>query len=169
MGLFKKNYPEKFSDPVIKSHPVFAGFKQSDYCILDPYFIVKVYNTGDTFQISDPESAFFAVVKTGKLQIKESICHNDQTNEITSGPGDSFGDANVIVPEYSKLECTVTERAELIQLSYSEFNTLLNKNLEIANRLFLNFSNIICERLIHLNKEFISLYFNKLIKSESEK
>ena len=169
LKYLKKSYPAKFSDDCIKSHPIFAGFSPTKFSALEPWFEEKTHPAGADFTVSSPDNALFAIVKTGIIQIHEKLCKGKVENTFTVKRGQSFGERNLIDPEFSIITCRVTEPAELLVLRYKNFQGMKRKNSHTVNKFYLNLSNIISEQLVELNDEYISLYCNHIIKTEDNK
>lgn len=82
--------------------------------------------------------------------------------------GQSFGEANLVDPEFSSLTCTVAAPSQILILTYDNFRKMTGRNVRTTNKYYLNLTNIISERLVELNREFISLYYSTLSQSELE-
>ena len=168
LKYFKKSYPAKFSDDSITSHPIFAGFSPSKISDLEPWFQEKSYPAGADFTISDPDNALFAIVKSGVIQIHEKLSKGKVENTFEVRRGQSFGEHNLVDPGFSALACRVIEPAELLILRHKEFKERTRKNSHTVNRFYLNLSNIISDRLVELNNEYITLYWNHIIEAEGK-
>ena len=165
---FKKGYPAKFSDDSITSHPIFAGLSPSKFSDLEPWFQEQSYPAGADFTISNPDNALFAIVKSGVIQVHEKLCKAKMENTFSVRRGQSFGEHNLVEPGFSILACRVIEPAELLMLRYKEFQEMTRKNSHTVNRFYLNLSNIISDRLVELDNEYITLYCNHIIEAEGK-
>lgn len=163
---FKKMYSAKFSDDSVTSHPIFAGFKPSKISHLEHWFQEQSRPAGTDFTISNPDNALFAIVKSGVIQVHEKLCKGKMENIFSVGRGQSFGEHNLFDPDFSILACRVIEDAELLILRHKEFQEMTHKNLHTVNRFYMNLSNIISDRLVELDNEYITLYCNHIIGAE---
>ena len=157
--LFQKQCPEKFSDTIIREHPVFSEFSRSFFSVLDPYFEEISYDSGVVFTCSGPGDALFGIIKYGLVDVKETIRDGLGENFQTITAGQSFGEANLVDPDFSILSCTVKDQASILIVRCENFRNFTGKHTRAANRFCLNLSNIISERLVDLNKEYISLQY----------
>ena len=160
---FQNKYPEKFSDDTVKLHSVFAGFNPSFFGEIEQFFCEKRFQRDEEFEISKPEDIFFAIVKNGEIHVSETLSKNKEKIDYNLKKGGSFGAPNIFDPNFSSFSCRIIETTEILTLSFNDFLDLSNKQSVVTNKLSLNLSNIICDRLVNLNNEYIKLYYQKKI------
>ncbi|MFC1557680.1 cyclic nucleotide-binding domain-containing protein [candidate division KSB1 bacterium] len=161
--LFRKRYPAIFSDPTLQKHPVFFGFTPGSLEDIAPFFSEESYSEGAAFSISTTENNRFIIVKSGELEIRETL-KNDWGEEIrTLTPGQWAGAVNLLQSDFSRIACRTLTPVELISISEKQAVTLLNTGSRNTNRFFLNLCNVISEILEKLNRDFIQLYTQEVI------
>jgi len=165
---FQNKYPEKFSDDIIKNHSVFAGFTPSFFIEIEQFFQETLLQSDEIIEISNPDDVFFAIVKSGEIHVAEVLNQSNEKIEYDLTNGGSIGAANIFDPNFSSISCRIIETAEILTLSSSDFLDLTNNQSIVTNKLYLNLSNIICDRLVNLNDEYITLYYNKKILTKED-
>ncbi len=146
----------------------FAEFRSSFFTSIEPYFEEHYFDTSTVFTCSGPVDTRFGIIKKGSVEVKETLRDSLAEQIVLLKSGQSFGEANLVDPEFSSLTCTIAEPSQILILTYDNFRKMTGRNVRAANKYYLNLTNIISERLVDLNKEFISLYHSALSKSEPE-
>lgn len=158
---FQNKYPEKFSDDTVKNHSVFAGFTPSFFNDIEQFFQEKLLQSDEIIEISNPDDVFFAIVKSGEIHVAELLNQSKEKIEYDLTSGGSIGAPNIFDPNFSSISCRIIETAEILTLSFNDFLDLTNNQSVVTNKFYLNLCNIICDRLVNLNNEYITLYYKK--------
>ncbi len=146
----------------------FAEFRSSFFTYIEPYFEEHSFDTGTVFTCSGPVDTRFSIIKKGSVEVKETLRDSLGKQIVLLESGQSFGEANLVDPEFSSLTCTVAAPSQILILTYDNFRKMTGRNVRTTNKYYLNLTNIISERLVELNREFISLYYSTLSQSELE-
>jgi len=163
--LIRKKYPAIFSHEAVHAHPVFAGIKPSSMDEIAPFFGERAYEADESFMCGD----LFFIVKSGTVRVHEKPDSDLKAEVYELKAGQSAGEHNLVRPEFSVLDCRVLESAGLLVLDSGAFGRLTQKCTRTTNRLYLNLSALICERLERLDREYVRRYFQKLSEEEASR
>jgi len=155
--LFRRTYPEIFSDEPVKKHPLFAGLSVSDLDEIAPVFTKKEIPPGDSFTAgNDPDISFFIVVE-GQVDVTETRKEGFGTDAGVLAAGQSAGDMNLLEEGHSRIDCTARENTRILVLAKRNLDKLLRKESRQANRLYLNLCNCVSGRLDELNSRYTKI------------
>ena len=148
---FFKN--KESSDPVLQvlgQVPIFENLTPKELKDLARLTHERFYKANEpVFKKLAPSEGMYVILK-GTVEIKDP---DSNTTFATLGSGDFFGELALLDEEPRSAMAVATEASELIGFFRTDLLTLMKRGPELGNKILLNLSRILGERLRRTNLE----------------
>ena len=148
---FFKN--KESSDPVLQvlgQVPIFENLTPKELKDLARLTHERFYKANEpVFKKLAPSEGMYVILK-GIVEIKDP---DSNTTFATLGSGDFFGELALLDEEPRSAMAVATEASELIGFFRTDLLTLMTRDPELGNKILLNLSRILGERLRRTNLE----------------
>ena len=148
---FFKN--KESSDPVLQvlgQVPIFENLTPKELKDLARLTHERFYKANEpVFKKLAPSEGMYVILK-GIVEIKDP---DSNTTFATLGSGDFFGELALLDEEPRSAMAVATEASELIGFFRTDLLTLMKRGPELGNKILLNLSRILGERLRRTNLE----------------
>ena len=148
---FFKN--KESSDPVLQvlgEVPIFENLTPKELKDLARLTHERFYKANEpVFKKLAPSEGMYVILK-GIVEIKDP---DSNTTFATLGSGDFFGELALLDQEPRSAMAVATEASELIGFFRTDLLTLMKRGPELGNKILLNLSRILGERLRRTNLE----------------
>ena len=148
---FFKN--KESSDPVLQvlgQVPIFENLTPKELKDLARLTHERFYKANEpVFKKLAPSEGMYVILK-GTVEIKDP---DSNTTFATLGSGDFFGELALLDQEPRSAMAVATEASELIGFFRTDLLTLMKRGPELGNKILLNLSRILGERLRRTNLE----------------
>ena len=148
---FFKN--KESSDPVLQvlgQVPIFENLTPKELKDLARLTHERFYKANEpVFKKLAPSEGMYIILK-GTVEIKDP---DSNTTFATLGSGDFFGELALLDEEPRSAMAVATEASELIGFFRTDLLTLMKRGPELGNKILLNLSRILGERLRRTNLE----------------
>ncbi len=148
---FFKN--KESSDPVLQvlgQVPIFENLTPKELKDLARLTHERFYKANEpVFKKLAPSEGMYVILK-GTVEIKDP---DSNTTFATLGSGDFFGELALLDEEPRSAMAVATEASELIGFFRTDLLTLMTRDPELGNKILLNLSRVLGERLRRTNLE----------------
>ena len=148
---FFKN--KESSDPVLQimgQVPIFENLTPKELKDLARLTHERFYKANEpVFKKLAPSEGMYVILK-GTVEIKDP---DSNTTFATLGSGDFFGELALLDEEPRSAMAVATEASELIGFFRTDLLTLMKRGPELGNKILLNLSRVLGERLRRTNLE----------------
>ena len=148
---FFKN--KESSDPVLQvlgQVPIFENLTPKELKDLARLTHERFYKANEpVFKKLAPSEGMYVILK-GIVEIKDP---DSNTTFATLGSGDFFGELALLDQEPRSAMAVATEASELVGFFRTDLLTLMNRGPELGNKILLNLSRVLGERLRRTNLE----------------
>ena len=148
---FFKN--KESSDPVLQvmgQVPIFENLTPKELKDLTQLTHERSYKANEpVFKKLAPGEGMYVILK-GTVEIKDP---DSNTTFATLGSGDFFGELALLDQEPRSAMAVATEASELIGFFRTDLLTLMKRGPELGNKILLNLSRVLGERLRRTNLE----------------
>ena len=148
---FFKN--KESSDPVLQvlgQVPIFENLTPKELKDLTQLTHERSYKANEpVFKKLAPSEGMYVILK-GTVEIKDP---DSNTTFATLGSGDFFGELALLDQEPRSAMAVATEASELIGFFRTDLLTLMTRDPELGNKILLNLSRVLGERLRRTNLE----------------
>ena len=148
---FFKN--KESSDPVLQvmgQVPIFENLTPKELKDLTLLTHERSYKANEpVFKKLAPSEGMYVILK-GTVEIKDP---DSNTTFATLGSGDFFGELALLDEEPRSAMAVATEASELIGFFRTDLLTLMTQDPELGNKILLNLSRVLGERLRRTNLE----------------
>ena len=148
---FFKN--KESSDPVLQvlgQVPIFENLTPKELKDLTQLTHERSYKANEpVFKKLAPGEGMYVILK-GTVEIKDP---DSNTTFATLGSGDFFGELALLDEEPRSAMAVATEASELIGFFRTDLLTLMTRDPELGNKILLNLSRVLGERLRRTNLE----------------
>ena len=148
---FFKN--KESSDPVLQvmgQVPIFENLTPKELKDLARLTHERFYKANEpVFKKLAPGEGMYVILK-GTVEIKDP---DSNTTFATLGSGDFFGELALLDEEPRSAMAVATEASELIGFFRTDLLTLMKRDPELGNKILLNLSRVLGERLRRTNLE----------------
>ena len=152
---FFKN--KESSDPVLQvmgQVPIFENLTPKELKDLTQLTHERSYKANEpVFKKLAPGEGMYVILK-GTVEIKDP---DSNTTFATLGSGDFFGELALLDEEPRSAMAVATEASELIGFFRTDLLTLMKRGPELGNKILLNLSRVLGERLRRTNLELTKL------------
>lgn len=152
---FFKN--KESSDPVLQvmgQVPIFENLTPKELKDLTQLTHERSYKANEpVFKKLAPSEGMYVILK-GTVEIKDP---DSNTTFATLGSGDFFGELALLDQEPRSAMAVATEASELIGFFRTDLLTLMKRGPELGNKILLNLSRVLGERLRRTNLELTKL------------
>ena len=152
---FFKN--KESSDPVLQvmgQVPIFENLTPKELKDLARLTHERSYKANEpVFKKLAPSEGMYVILK-GTVEIKDP---DSNTTFATLGSGDFFGELALLDEEPRSAMAVATEASELIGFFRTDLLTLMTQDPELGNKILLNLSRVLGERLRRTNLELTKL------------
>ena len=148
---FFKN--KESSDPVLQvlgQVPIFENLTPKELKDLARLIHERFYKANEpVFKKLAPSEGMYVILK-GIVEIKDP---DSNTTFATLGSGDFFGELALLDEEPRSAMAVATEASELVGFFRTDLLTLMKRGPELGNKILLNLSRVLGERLRRTNLE----------------
>jgi len=148
---FFKN--KESSDPVLQvmgQVPIFENLTPKELKDLTQLTHERSYKANEpVFKKLAPGEGMYVILK-GTVEIKDP---DSNTTFATLGSGDFFGELALLDQEPRSAMAVATEASELVGFFRTDLLTLMTRDPELGNKILLNLSRVLGERLRRTNLE----------------
>ena len=148
---FFKN--KESSDPVLQvlgQVPIFENLTPKELKDLARLTHERFYKANEpVFKKLAPSEGMYVILK-GTVEIKDP---DSNTTFATLGSGDFFGELALLDQEPRSAMAVATEASELVGFFRTDLLTLMKRGPELGNKILLNLSRVLGERLRRTNLE----------------
>ena len=148
---FFKN--KESSDPVLQvlgQVPIFENLTPKELKDLARLTHERFYKANEpVFKKLAPSEGMYVILK-GTVEIKDP---DSNTTFATLGSGDFFGELALLDQEPRSAMAVATEASELVGFFRTDLLTLMTRDPELGNKILLNLSRVLGERLRRTNLE----------------
>ena len=148
---FFKN--KESSDPVLQvmgQVPIFENLTPKELKDLTLLTHERSYKANEpVFKKLAPSEGMYVILK-GTVEIKDP---DSNTTFATLGSGDFFGELALLDQEPRSAMAVATEASELVGFFRTDLLTLMTRDPELGNKILLNLSRVLGERLRRTNLE----------------
>lgn len=148
---FFKN--KESSDPVLQvlgEVPIFENLTPKELKDLARLTHERFYKANEpVFKKLAPSEGMYVILK-GTVEIKDP---DSNTTFATLGSGDFFGELALLDEEPRSAMAVATEASELVGFFRTDLLTLMKRGPELGNKILLNLSRVLGERLRRTNLE----------------
>lgn len=148
---FFKN--KESSDPVLQvlgQVPIFENLTPKELKDLARLTHERFYKANEpVFKKLAPSEGMYVILK-GTVEIKDP---DSNTTFATLGSGDFFGELALLDEEPRSAMAVATEASELVGFFRTDLLTLMKRGPELGNKILLNLSRVLGERLRRTNLE----------------
>jgi len=148
---FFKN--KESSDPVLQvmgQVPIFENLTPKELKDLTLLTHERSYKANEpVFKKLAPSEGMYVILK-GTVEIKDP---DSNTTFATLGSGDFFGELALLDEEPRSAMAVATEASELVGFFRTDLLTLMTRDPELGNKILLNLSRVLGERLRRTNLE----------------
>ncbi len=148
---FFKN--KESSDPVLQvmgQVPIFENLTPKELKDLTQLTHERSYKANEpVFKKLAPSEGMYVILK-GIVEIKDP---DSNTTFATLGSGDFFGELALLDEEPRSAMAVATEASELVGFFRTDLLTLMKRDPELGNKILLNLSRVLGERLRRTNLE----------------
>jgi CRP/FNR family transcriptional regulator, cyclic AMP receptor protein len=107
---------------------------------------IETFSTGDeVFREGDTATSLY-IIKYGSMRIRHAG-RDEDVNVATFGSGSHFGDMSFLDGEKRSATVEVLEHSEVIRIEYSALKAILDRNAEMAMKVYKALASFLCGRL----------------------
>jgi CRP-like cAMP-binding protein len=143
---------------VLSEVSVFNGMEASDLLMLGEYFRAEPHAAGEViFREGDRVKDLFVVV-SGNVEVMlpksaPGLQRFTAVKLANFGPGECFGEYSLVDLRPATATATVKQDAELLKISRTDLDQVLNRNCHIARQFYYNLALLLVDRLRRHNEE----------------
>lgn len=107
----------------------------------------QAFSAGDTIFIIGEKAKALFLIKNGSVKIQQSTKSGDSIDVATLSAGSHFGEMAFVDGEVRSATATAFDRGELVVIPYEKLNLVLEKNPQIAVKIYRELAHFLAGRL----------------------
>ncbi len=134
-------------DKLLHNLYLFKGLGTSDLQLIEDIALLRSFAAGDEiFHQGDIAESFY-VIQYGSVRIDQDTTDGNRVEVAALGTGSHFGEMSLLDNELRSATATSVTNSDIIGISYSEINKLLESHPHIAIHFYYELSRFLCSRL----------------------
>ncbi len=150
---------------ILSGFEIFRGLTESDIEILHAKCQGVKFKESEILMKEGQVSSAIYIIINGQVDIclpeqDEKVKHKRPTKVklATESEGDFFGEYSFVDSQPASASVVATQAGELIKITKSDLDNILENNDHIAKIVYLNILRVLVRRLRHINKEYDEIY-----------
>lgn len=140
---------------LLKKIYIFQDLNSFELISVNKLIKSQKYSAGDIIiSRGDPGESMY-IIKKGKVVVFITDESNKEEELATLGVGDHFGEIALLDDGPRSASVRALEATETIKLSRPDFEKMLSSKIEMANKLYKRFIDVLCSRLRNTNENLI--------------
>lgn len=135
------------SGSLLQNVYLFKSLTPDQLIVVSEIAQTQKFQQGDSIFLRGEEATALYLIKYGSVRIQQTTKSGDNLDVAILGTGSHFGEMPFVDNEPRSASAIAAENCELISVPYAQLKELLNKNGDIATKLYREMAKFMCGRL----------------------